>query len=282
MLDTFKQLPQHSWITIENLLGYINSRVIEVRGVESSLVNNYLKLNDNFTNTDQYYAKNMTLGNLVKIPYIKGCVFVLAAFGLLEIAYTDINSKKFGETYYSPYDELKYLRLTALGAYVLGLNPDYEPEHLTSQNKLHFNEDSMGITAEGDLKVIDVMLARFAEKEGTGRYRVVPAVFFKDCKSSKDIDAKIVTFKKTVSAELPRYWNAVFAEWQANAQAIKNDTNKLIYNIPANATDLQKLIAKDGVLKTIVLKAEGFNVVIDKDNDAKFKLRMKELGYFIA
>jgi hypothetical protein len=282
MLDTVKQLPQDKWISAQNLHGYILSRTIDIKGVEGWVVNNYLKINETFTSASRSTsATNISIEPLVKIPYINGSVFLLAAFGLLEIMYTGINTNKFGETYYSPYDGLKFLRLTPLGAYILGLTKSYEPQHTSPKNKLHFSEDSLTILAEGDLSVIDIMLARFTEKEGNGRYRVTSAVFFKDCKDLAGIDAKINLFKKTISVRLPRYWDAAFAEWKANAKKVTEKITTHVFEIPSGEKELQNLLAKDGVLKNIILKAEGFNILVERGNIPKFKQRLKEFGYFV-
>ncbi len=280
MLDVLKQLPHDKWITTENLHGYIISRTLEIKGVENSVVNSQLKFNENFigTNTD---SGMVSLDKLVKIPYINGCVFLLASFGLVEIAYTGINTKKYGTTYYSPYDGLKFLKLTRLGEYALGIADKYESEYINPQNKLHLSEDSMLILAEGNMAVIDVMLANYTEKESNNRYRITSAAFFKDCKNTNSIDTKINLFKKTISSKLPRYWEATFNEWKANAKKVKEDLSTVVFKIPADAKDLQSLIAKDAILKTVIFKAEGFHILVAKDNENKFKHRMKELGYYV-
>ena len=280
MLDVLKQLPQNKWVTAENLHGFISSRTLEIKGVENSVVNSQLKFNENFigTNTD---SGMVSLDKLVKIPYINGCVFLLASFGLVEIVYGSINTNKYGTTYFSPFDGLKFLRLTPLGAYALGITDEYESQYVNPQNKLHLSEDSMVILAEGNIAVIDVMLANYTEKEGSNRYRVTSAAFFKDCKNTNNIDTKINLFKKTISSKLPRYWEATFNEWKANAKKVKEDLSTVVFKIPADAKDLQNLIAKDAVLKAFIFKAEGFHVLVAKDNETKFKHRMKELGYYV-
>jgi len=283
LLEVFKKMPVDKWISIENLHEYINTRSIDVKGVESYAINNYLYFDapskyGNYTDKTQ---ASVNAERLVRVPFINGAVFLLAAFGLFDVCYQDVNTKAINNTYFSPYEGLLYYRLTPLGAYILGLSKTYTAEIATPKNKLHLSEDSLMILGEGDINVLDVMLAHFTEKEGNGRYRVTSAAFFKDCKNRASIDAKIALFKKTISAKLPHYWEAAFGEWKANAKKVKENMHMAVFNIPHDAKDLQSLLAKDTILKLVIHKAEGFHILVARDNEAKFRHRMKELGYFI-
>ncbi|MEP7144784.1 MAG: hypothetical protein ABI707_18010, partial [Ferruginibacter sp.] len=149
------------------------------------------------------------------------------------------------------------------------------------QNKVQFSEDSLIILAEGDIGVLDVMLAGYAEKAGNNRYKVTHAHFLKDCRSKKDIDNKIGLFKKTISAKLPSYWEQQFKTWQENALKIHEDSTTLVFKIPPEAKELQRQIAQDPLLKTLILKAEQFYILVPANNVSKFKNRMKELGYLV-
>lgn len=222
-----------------------------------------------------------TYDAMVKKAFIIGSVFLYAAFGLIEIAYNNINTDALGETYYSGYDGLQYFKLTPLGAYVLGLTSHYETSDTEKANKLVFDEDSLIILAEGDLDVINVSLANYAERLATNRFRVTNSHFLKDCKSYKDIQNKITLFKNTVGKSLPPNWESYFTQLLNNSKVVKEKTQFVTYQLPAEAKELQRLIAQDSVLKQLVLKAENYHILLANTEDTKFKSRMKELGYVI-
>lgn len=284
--DVFRLLPQNKWVSNENLLEYLITRTIDVKPLTLSAARNYL------TYQGMYYRGSIripekkdvdykTYDSMVRTAFITGSVFLYAAFGLLEIAYNNINTDALGETYYSGYDGLQYIKLTPLGAYVLGLTSDYEASNTEKANKLIFNEDSLIILAEGDLDVINVSLANYAERLANNRFRVTSAHFLKDCKNTKDIQNKITLFKNTVGKNLPANWENYFSQLLNNAKVIKEKTQFVTYELPAGAKELHRLIAQDNILKQVVLKAENFHILVANTDALKFKNRMKDLGYVI-
>lgn len=285
--DVFKLLPPDKWISFENLLEYLNSRIIDIRPITLSAARNYLTYEGIYMRSDTVRIPEKkdidykTYDPMVKKAFVEGAVFLYAAFGLIEVAYNNINTDTLAQTYYSAYDGLQHLRLTPLGAYVLGVSKDYENTNTEKVNKLTFDEDSMIILAEGDLEVINVMLANYAERLAANRYRLTSASFLKDCKNLKDILNKIALFKSTVGKKLPDNWEAYFTQLLNNTKAIKEKHQINVYQLPANSKDLHRIIAQDNILKQLILKAENFYILVTGENISKFKNRMKELGYII-
>lgn len=284
-LRVLKQLPGDTWISSDNLIGFIQSRVIQIKPINSYALNNRLYFEKELQQTYGNYKEKKYAGfneNMIaNYPFIKGSVFLFASFGLLEIAYKDVNTKEFSKTFFSGYDGLQYFRLTALGAYVLGLSTSYEPAQALQQNKLRFSEDGLMILAEGDMGVLDIMLSNYAEKAGVNRFKVTPNHFLKDCRSRKDVDLKIQLFKKTIAAKLPVYWEHQFMTWQLNALKVVVDKTIQVFKIPPDAKELQRLIAQDAELKVLILKAEQFHMLVASNHVGAFKNKMKELGYLV-
>ncbi len=282
----FRLLPADKWVSTENLHEYLSTRTIDVKPVTLAAARNYL------TYQGVYYRGSIripekkdvdyrTYEAMVKRAFITGSVFLYASFGLMKIAYNNINTDALGETYFSGYDGLQYIKLTPLGAYVLGLTSKYETTETEKANKLIFDEDSLIILAEGDLDVINVSLANYAERLASNRFRVTSGYFLKDCKNTKDIQNKITLFKNTVGKSLPPNWESYFTQLLNNAKVVKEKAQFATYQLPADAKELHRLIAQDSVLKQLVLKAENYHILVANIEAAKFKNRMKELGYVI-
>ncbi len=284
--SVFKELPVNKWVSYTNLLELVESRLIDNSPIHATAVSNYLYYNETIKTDYSSFSDKRPIrlneyNRLITEPFLKGSVFLYAAFGLIEIAYADINTSEFGKTFYSGYDGLMYFRLTPLGAYVLGLNESYDVPDSQQKNTLQFSDDSLIILAEGDTGVIDVMLANYTEKLAINRYRVTNTSFLKDCKNKKDVENKIALFKNTIGKKLPPFWENYFAEFLSNSKAIKQQNQITILQLPADRKELHRLVAQDAILKQIVLKAENYYILIANTNVAKFKSRMKELGYVV-
>jgi len=284
-LSIVKQLPvDKGWVSVENLMGFIQTRSLLINPIRDYAIHNKLYYDSadvlyrGYTEKKNLYGKeNM----LVNKPFILGSIFLFASFGLLEMAYNYPDFTEFPKTFNSGFDELRYIKLTPLGAYVLGLSDVYEPAGGLQKNSLKLSEDSLMILAEGDVTVFEIMLSKFAEKAGANRFKVSQAHFLKDCSSHNDIFKKILLFKKTIAEKLPVFWEIQFSNWQLNSLKISVDITTKLYKIPPDEKDLQRLIAQDEVLKKLILKAEQFYILVQSGNVTKFKARMKELGYLV-
>ncbi len=285
LMDVLKEMPSKDWVSIENLSELLAHRSINPTPVQV-----------NSRQTNLYYEVEVSGGEVVKTiltadnihqfvtePFIKGSIFLYAAFGLMEVAYADVNTEKFGKTYFSNYDGLKYFKLTPLGAYIFGIKSTFEHEETPSgKNKLSLSNDSLMIIADGNMTAMtDQMLSAYCEKLGNTRYRVSAHTFLKDCKSRKDIESKIALFKATINNSIPTNWERFFKELITNATSIKINKFIITYTLPQDDKELHRLVAQDSELKQLVLKAEGFNLLVPIDNQSKFKSRMKELGFVV-
>lgn len=284
--NVLRLLPADKWISTENLHEYLNTRSIDLKAVTMSSATNYLTyegwlFRGSLRIPEKKEIEYDTYNPMVKTAFVTGSLFLYAAFGLIEIAYNNIDTTALGHSYFSCYDGLQYFRLTPLGAYVLGVAKEYENANAGKTNSLTFDGDSLVILAEGDLEVINVSLANYAERLANNRFRVTNNCFLKDCKNERDIQKKIALFRNTVGTKLPANWEAFFAQLLNNAKAVEELPYIHTYQLPPAAKELHRLVAQDSELKQLVLKAENFHILVTSTNVAKFKSRMKDLGYLI-
>lgn len=64
-----------------------------------------------------------------------------------------------------------------------------------------------------------------------------------------------------------------------NLHTLKN--KMVIYSLPPENKELQPLIEQDIVLRSIIIKTENFNIIIEQSKRELFTNRMKELGYLV-
>jgi len=280
ILELLIALPVDQWVTTENLITYIKTRSIDIRPIIDWKINNSI-----FYENKKKQRCYITLNNvsrIVDMPYFKGNLFLFAAFGLLTISYIETDtSGEHGKDWYSEYDGLQAVKLTHLGAYVLGLEKEYKPAASEPAGKLVFDENALLVRAEGDTQLVDMIIGSYLEKLSATRYAFNAASFLKDCFAADDVKNKIAIFKQAAGTPLPPLWEAHLESLVRNTKAINKHDDIVVFQLSAGNKELQQLIVQDPVIKKLVLKAELFHILVSKENLSKFKSRMKELGYLV-
>jgi hypothetical protein len=284
ILAFIKQLEPGNWYSYFNLERNILYNQLDFNPItQLSIMDNYLFYEnkvDGYYN-EKIYVRSHRSQQLIALPNFKGTLFLMATLGLLDIAYSKPDSTTFTQTYNSDYDGVEYIKITPLGEFVLGLKKEYAANSSTAGGNLIFSEDSLIILAEGDISLYEILLKNYAEKITESRFRITNQSFLKDCKSKKELKQKIDIFRQTVSKKLPLNWELFLLEIESKSNLFKEQNNIIVYQIPAQDRDLQRLIAQDKIFKELVIKAESFFVLIKKENLAKFKSRMKDFGFMI-
>lgn len=276
--NMLNEMPATGWITWKNVETYCNSHFLEPQPLYGY-------------HLDRLYYEKQTGGrtdidNRNRIPmlqwaFMKGCIFLFASYGLLEIAHTNPDTKELGKTWFSEYDGLQAFRFTALGRYVLGKTSSYEPPAIDNGAKLVFDEENLIILAEGNLNLMATLIGNYVEKITANRFAFRPALFLKDCKNAKQVENKISLFRRSLNTKLPDYWEDELKQMLANAAAVAQQTDLLVFKLNENDKNLLRTVAQDGQLKTMVIKAERFYVLVNAKHKTAFKNRLLELGYLV-
>ncbi|MFK7906439.1 MAG: hypothetical protein AB8B69_15010 [Chitinophagales bacterium] len=280
-----QNLPQNEWVSYQNIEDYASYRMLPIQPVSVRLAEQRLYFSIKFEtgSPEKHYVKKNTFSKEVTHPFLKGSFFMFAAFGLVEIAYNAPDTDQIGGTCFSPYDGLQYVRLTDLGAYVLGKTKEYTKPINVQKVPLILSKDSLMILSDETDSTADILLQNYTQRVGANRYQTDAAIFLKNCKSKTDLQNKISLFKQTVTDKLPPNWNAFFEGLLANINPLKKVTNSyLLMQIPADNKELVRLIAQDAILKKYVLKAENFHILVKKTDLVKFKNRLKEFGFLLT
>lgn len=282
IFQAFKQLPIQQWIRFTNLESFVLGRFLPVLPLKEWILRD--KIQAEFTEVDEdgpgKWVIDLHPGNiheLVVRPYLAGHVCLMAAFGLMDIALDPSIQNKF-----TPYENLYAFRLTALGAYVLGLSKAYTPPERSSSTSLLFEENSSIIRIEGDVLLGDTLLANYATRVSENRYQFSPGKFLKECKTTRDIQNKIALFKQTIGQKLPIFWEDYLQEFVDNSKSIALQTGVKVFSIPPGDKVLQRIVVQDDVLRRLVIKAEQFHILVAEINILVFSNRLKELGYVIG
>lgn len=284
------ELPENGWVSIDNVYKFLKFSFVDIRPVKGYTARNKLYYEyeamvkyERYTYREtKHYIDNDRYDQAITFPTLSGTFFLFAAFGLLDLAYDEIDGEVMGETCDSPYDGLKYIRLTSLGAYVSGQKTHYEKPEGIGQAKIELSEDSLTIVSDKNDPTAAIILEPFTEKVTPNRFRTDYSIFLSGIANKKELADKIRLFKQAVTEDLPTNWVHFFEQLNKKIDPLELVSDMVLFKIPADSPDLIKLIARDSKLKNICYKGEGYHILVPKKKLAPFKARLREFGYLLS
>lgn len=226
---------------------------------------------------------NIHLGNHVDElgdPILRGLLFLMGSVGLLELAY-----EKPKPTDATLYGGLRYVRLTQLGKYAFGIIPSYLPPTVENPQEIFELDDRrLIIRVMKEDNPYEGLLADIAVPIGNHRYRVSNESFLKKCQSKKDVKGKIEFFKHFIyQKKEPAIWKRFFESLlkQCNPLELQDASRYVLYQLDGKDEGLLRLLTTDPVLKTLIIRAEGYRILVEKSNQKQLMERLKAYGYLL-
>lgn len=283
-----KELQMNTWYDVNNIVDHMKYHFLIPKVVRPYEAAQYLyheyeeESNYGYSYKQKFYIQQNRYHKSIDIPFIKGSLFLFAAMGILDIAYDLPDVETMGKTCNSPYDGLAYIRLSALGAYLLGKADTYVPPAAIQTQTIKLSSSALLIIADGNADHNALLLEPYAEKIDEKHYKVTYEHFFAGCRSKRELKAKIERFKNGFSADIPANWHAFFEELEQKMDPLDEPESLYVFKIDPSNTELIQLLARDPILKTKVMKAENYHVLIPKDQWASFKKRLRSFGYLLT
>lgn len=276
------------WYAIDNIIEHakyhlITTKVVRPYEAEQYLYNEYEADTDyGYPYKQKFYITKDKYRQFIEIPLLKGSFFLFAAMGLVDIAYQKPNAEVMGQTCDSPYDGLRFVRLSKLGAFLTGKATTYSPPEAIQQQTLKLSPAALLIIADGNPDHNAILLEPFAEKVDDRHYKVTYEHFFVNCQTKKELQTKIQQFKQHFPMELPPNWEAFFKELEQKLDPLEKPQELYVFKISPDNTGLIQLLARDPQLRQMTLKAENYHILIPKDQWAAFKKRLRSFGYLLT
>ena len=275
--------PAGKWITWENIRSYHILRELRpsLFGRESS------GLQASVTMPEKAWSTSVTIREdtefaLVSEPLLKGFAFLLAAFGLAEIAYgapTHTTYRRPKKHYLTPYDGLGHVRLTPLGEFVFGQRPTFDmASGPPIRSPIRLDAARLLATTTNPDKLTELSLAQFMEKLAPGCYRMTPKSFLGGCGCREEVEARIRLFRRVVTATPPAVWETFFQQTLDRIAPLSLEPDYVVLQVSADE-EIRRLIAADPVLREIALKVEGLRIAVHRDNLRKLAKRLEQSGY---
>lgn len=220
--------------------------------------------------------------NIIKeltYPFMKGFIFMLAVYGMVEIAY----SKEPAPDATCFYDTLKYVRLTALGEYALELTEKYEqPKTDTNTKFFELYDDNLMVKSLLETNPYESVLSNMSTAISKKLYKISYESFLEGCTCKSDITNKINLFRDYICKEPPANWEQFFKDMEQRCKPMKAPQKKYsLLQIPADNKELQRIILSDPTIKKYSLKAEGFILLVETSNKGKVVDALKKYGYLL-
>lgn len=266
----FKKIEAGKWYSVKEL--ELNLRISEV---DYELGMGILLYGGNYTVNGQY-AEESDFYHNVTLPYLKGHLAMLAAYGIVDIA-----TEPEGE---HTMDGDFYYRITPIGEYALGmtdklvaLDGDDSPyfavdsEHRIIRNLRHANPM---------LSFLKEMAVETAENV----YEITPESFMRPCSDKADMKSRIKRFSTHILGEHAGEWKDFFKSLDARVERVRLSTQNFFYllDIDPTATKVLEFIDTDPQIRANTLKVEGYRLLIAPEFYNTLLNRLRDIGYIPA
>ncbi len=217
----------------------------------------------------------------VVTPLVKAFLLMCATMGLCELALQptladDTNS------YVEP---VRFVRFNAMARYVFGLDnemPKMESAESNMADDFKLSDDHLVIHVCRDSRYSGI-LVDYAKRLTPTLWGASHTTFMSNCQSVADMKQKIESFKKSICPEPPQNWLDFFNELPSRFNVMEKAKDDFtVFNVPKDRTDIQRLLLTDDVLSKLVVRAEGYLVLVHTRDLMKFNKRFTDLGYTLG
>lgn len=212
----------------------------------------------------------------ISTTFVRGYIALLASLGAAEVYFHQ--PARNAASYFGSFT---HFRLTELGEFMLGFRDKYTMK-VASESKFMLSPENFIITLGEEKNLLAGVLSSMAESIGGGRYRTSEALMLKGCSSADDIRTRYDFFRKS-STDVPPNWESFFKKLigRCNPLMRENIEQFEMFSISPDNTDLQQLLCSDPILSSLVVRAEGFRILVPSDSFIRFKERLIQLGYLL-
>ncbi len=283
--EILMKMPKEGWVSFENIKRYCFYRRYEIH-LEARHKTDYYTMDCETDMSDfRTISGNEAYHEIFFNPLLKGMFFYLSALGLLEINYEHpISMCGFsaeGEEYISVWDGLSSVRLTELGKYILGFSKTYTPKMVQREKRaIKFDEYKPIMTIDPNDTITLAKLEGYAEKIDATKYALSYPKIFKECNSFKALDLKIASFYKNIEEHPPKVFVDFFEEIRNRANLLSIDRKQIVIELE-NDKALLNLFMNNKKLQELIIKAQGYRILVVKENLPKVKKILHDNGFFI-
>lgn len=269
-------------VSMENIIKAILYRDEFVELVNTKDAYDYIYINEaNYERTKiPNYEKYISY---VIEPFIKTIFFILGTLGLFELYYDYPTASKtlfLKNKYLSKYDGLKYVKLSELGKYVFGRTEYYDIDLQSEKSEVVLDEDRLIITIIGEDPMKCLFLEKISQKISTNKFKLTEEQFLKGVDSYNGLENKINDFKEKITKDFNPFWEDFFENLRKKTNSINIQDDFAVLKLENNK-ELMEVFQKEKRFKNLILKCEGYYILVKKENLENVVDLFKEHGYYI-
>lgn len=207
-----------------------------------------------------------------KLPIIRGVLQMLAAMGLLDMAYTKDLEKP----------ELRYVRITNAGLWIADRVKELTIEMQKIDDGLNFDPDSLMITIRDTNSPNLALLDDLTEKVTSNRYKITESSIVRNCKTTLELDQRVKRLQNYLlrgekSDSLQRMISNVYSK----VNKVKPTTGDAYYcmDVDPNDKELHKLLISNPQIRKNTLRVEGWKLLVKKSFHSTFLDKLRQSGY---
>lgn len=271
-------ISNRGWISVQEMIEQTLIFPVDISPLQ--VFEPYIMDKQNLINaeTGEFVCLSSTVRHL-GIPLFKALLYTMAGLGLLEVAYRKPDAHDA-----SMFDTLQYVRMTDLGKYVFHFTESYTPPQNKEEGELfHLDEQRLVIRSLKENNPYESLLNDTAISIGNHRYMMSNESFLKNCRSEKDVKDKIDFFKRFISKDIPEVWTNFFESLLRQCHPLKSvgADKYVIYQLDGKNKELIHLLSTDPLLKSIIIRAEGYKILVEKKQQKAFMDKLKAHGYLL-
>lgn len=173
-----------------------------------------------------------------------------------------------------------YLRLTALGAYCLGLVPSYRPASLPAGGRLRVMPQLRVEVAAGELAPSDLLaLDAYAERQPGPAWALTVPRLLAAIDEGHPLDELRAFLQARSDAPLPASVEALFTDVEARAGQVRDRGPVRLLECADEA--VAALLAKDPRTRKDCRPAGGVFLVVPAAAEVAFRKGLREVGYLV-
>ncbi len=221
---------------------------------------------------------------VVTEPLIKAFLFLAASIGMVELRYSRPENPLFRRAGFpglTPFDGLKGVCLTPLGAYLTGASSKYTAKSTENAGaEIFLDQERLLLTLTGSDPIKELTLEKCMEKIGSGRYLLTFDSLFRECTTRKDIKVKEDMFRSLAGGKLPRVWKDFFKRAQNRLYPLMREPDMMVFRV-ADEPELMEILVSDPALASLILKVQGRRIAVKGKDARKLRNRLRKYGYLM-
>lgn len=280
MITWLREEPDR-WVSIRDI--YLKIFGIENGDNTKRLTNLVFHPDDEQSSTEMIneYTSRLISANHYAMEFgytgLQTFAFLMASVGAAEIAINEDTNMGL-----SPFESLEYIRLTPLGRYALTITNEYEAPEMEHEVYFELDPERLIIRSLINPNPYAQLLTDTSVAISKNRFETSALSFLSSCHSKKDVESKIKIFRQFISSDIPPLWEQFFQSLLQHCHPLKEDKEAYKrYTLDPQNHDLVQLITTDPALRQLVIRAEGYRIMVKMDDLKKFETQLKKHGYLL-